>query len=78
MYTDSHWTSFKSRGEDIPKNVYKLAKTAFGLELLNRENTSIKVQNLSELLYSFYNKNVFQIFSCVSSQNPSLNIFAAL
>lgn len=38
MYTDSHWTSFESRGEDIPKNVYKLvAETGFGLELLNRE-----------------------------------------
>lgn len=34
-YSDSHWTSFKSRGENIRKNVYKLvAETAFGLELL--------------------------------------------
>lgn len=38
MCTDSRWSSFKSRGEDTPKNVFKLvAETAFGLELLHRE-----------------------------------------
>lgn len=38
MYTDSYWSSFKSRGEGIPKNVYKVvAETAFGLQLLHRE-----------------------------------------
>lgn len=38
MYTDSHWTLFKSRSDDIHKNVYKLVdETGFGLALLRRE-----------------------------------------
>lgn len=38
MNTDSHWTPFKPRSDDICKNVYKLAdETGFGLVPIGNE-----------------------------------------